>query len=223
SIACPPGVSCAQLNSRARFYPKRAARGRRAPRTALGGLRYAERNAALKRRTLANPAANAIVPIGSVVSSTRTLARCTRRVVATAAGDAPAWRTKSRRRCRAVMPSVSARSSTVWPSSRKPRSMSRMARETVAAAPCHAGVPGAVSGRHPQAGAEARSLGGGRRGEEHDVARPGRLHGTGGPAVDPGGQHAGEEPPVEPTVARQPCTIAGAPVEGDASPHGPRA
>src|SRR5262249_38160255 len=129
-----------------------AARDRRARRTALGGRRYAERNAALKRRMLVNPAANAIAPIGSAVSSTRTLARCTGRVVATAVGDAPAWRTNSRRRCRAVMPSVSARSSTVWPSSRKPRAMSRSARDTLAAAPCHAGVPGAVSGRQRRQG-----------------------------------------------------------------------
>jgi len=40
----------------------------------------------------------------------------------------------------------------VLPSSRNPRSMSRSARETVAAAPCHAGVPGAVSGRHRKQG-----------------------------------------------------------------------
>jgi hypothetical protein len=38
------------------------------------------------------------------------------------------------------------------PSSRNPPSMSRMARETVAAAPRHAGVPGAVSGRHRKQG-----------------------------------------------------------------------
>jgi hypothetical protein len=30
--------------------------------------------------------------------------------------------------------------------------MSRIARETVAAAPCHAGVPGAASGRHRRQG-----------------------------------------------------------------------
>src|SRR2546428_2687339 len=78
-------------------------------------------------------------------------------------------------------------------------------------------------GQAPTAWGEARSLGGGRRGEGHDVARPGRLHGTGGPAVDPGGQHAGGEPPVEPTGARQTCAIAPASVEGDASPHGTRA
>jgi len=47
---------------------------------------------------LANPAANAIADIGIAVSSTRALARCTRRVVATAVGEAPACRANNRRR-----------------------------------------------------------------------------------------------------------------------------
>ncbi len=127
-------------------------RPRLALRTAVGGLRYTARNAALNRRMLANPAASAIADIGIMVSSTSLFARCTRRVVATAVGEAPACRTNSRRRCRDVIPSVSARSSTVLPSSRNPRSMSRRARVIVAAAPCHAGVPGAVSGRHRKQG-----------------------------------------------------------------------
>jgi len=101
---------------------------------------------------LANPAANAIADIGIAVSSTSRLARCTRRVVATAAGEAPVCRMNSRRRWRGVMPSVSARSSTVLPSSRNPRSISRRARDTVAAAPCQAGDPGAVSGRQRRQG-----------------------------------------------------------------------
>jgi hypothetical protein len=101
---------------------------------------------------LVNPAANATADIGNAVSSMRVFARCTRRVVATAVGDAPAWRRNSRRRCRAVIPSASARSSTRCPSSRKPRSISRSARETLAAAPRHAGVPGAASGRQRRPG-----------------------------------------------------------------------
>jgi len=101
---------------------------------------------------LVNPAANAIADMGMAVASISAFARCTRRVVATAVGEAPAWRRNSRRRCRAVMPSVSARSSTDLASSRKPPSMSRSARETVAAAPCQAGVPGAVSGRQRKQG-----------------------------------------------------------------------
>ena len=101
---------------------------------------------------LANPEANAIADIDIAVESTRAFARCTRRVVATAVGEAPAWRRNNRRRCRAVMPSVSARSSTLASPSRNPRSMRRSARDTVAAAPRHAGVPGAVSGRHRRHG-----------------------------------------------------------------------
>jgi hypothetical protein len=46
-----------------------------------------------------------------------------------------------------VMPSASARSPTVLPSSRPPGSMSLSARDTVAVAPRQAGVRGAVSGR----------------------------------------------------------------------------
>jgi hypothetical protein len=101
---------------------------------------------------LPNPAEKAMAEIGIIVSSTSRFARCTRRVVATAVGDAPACRRKSRRRCRLVIPSVSARSSTRLPSSRNPRSMSRSARVTVVAAPRHAGVPGAASGRHRKQG-----------------------------------------------------------------------
>ena len=47
---------------------------------------------------LANPDANAIADIDIAVASTRAFARCTRRVVATAVGDAPAWRRNNRRR-----------------------------------------------------------------------------------------------------------------------------
>lgn len=101
---------------------------------------------------LAKPAANAMADIGSGVESIRALARCTRRVVATAVGAAPAWRANRRRRWRGVMPSVSARSSTLRPSSRKPRSIRRSARETVAPAPRQAGVPGAASGRQRRHG-----------------------------------------------------------------------
>lgn len=101
---------------------------------------------------LANPALNAMADIGIAVSSTSRFARCTRCVVATAVGDAPACRTNSRRRCRVVIPRVSASASTRRPSSRNPRSMSRSARDTVAAAPRHAGVPGADSGRHRRHG-----------------------------------------------------------------------
>ena len=73
-------------------------RGRLARRTLVGALRYTARKAALNRRMLPKPAANAIADIGIAVSSTSVFARCTRRVVATAVGEAPACRTNSRRR-----------------------------------------------------------------------------------------------------------------------------
>ena len=101
---------------------------------------------------LAKPDAKAIADIDIAVPSTRAFARCTRRVVATAVGEASAWRRNNRRRCRAVIPSVSARAPTLASPSRNPCSMSRSARDTVAAAPRHAGVPGAVSGRHRKHG-----------------------------------------------------------------------
>ena len=101
---------------------------------------------------LANPAAKAISDIDIVVPSTSAFARCTRRVVATALGEAPAWRRNNRRRWRVVIPSVSARSLTLASASRNPRSISLSARDTVAAAPRHAGVPGADSGRHRKHG-----------------------------------------------------------------------
>src|SRR5262245_11676270 len=81
---------------------RRPARARRRPRlvrrTAVGGLRYTAWNAALNRRMLPNPAENATADIGIDVSSISRLARWTRRVVATAIGEAPAWRANSRRR-----------------------------------------------------------------------------------------------------------------------------
>jgi len=101
---------------------------------------------------LVNPAANATADILRLVASRSVFARWTRRVVATAVGEAPAWRRNSRRRWRAVIPSVSASSSTLCPSSRNPASIRRSARDTLAAAPRQAGVPGAVSGRHRRHG-----------------------------------------------------------------------
>jgi hypothetical protein len=130
----------------------RSARPGRARRTVVGGRRYTARKAELKRRMLANPDAKAITAIGIVVPSTSAFARRTRWVVATALGEAPACRRNNRRRCRDVIPSVSARSSTFAPPSRNPRSIRRSARDTVAAAPRHAGVPGADSGRHRRHG-----------------------------------------------------------------------
>src|SRR2546427_495594 len=86
---------------------------------------------------LANPAANAIADIGIAVPSTRAFARCTRRVVATAVGEAPAWRSNNRRRCRAVEPRVAgdarAMAGTPVESGAGPHDSASLAREPVVA------------------------------------------------------------------------------------------
>src|SRR2546425_1398409 len=82
------------------------------------------------------------------------------------------------------------------------------------------GCPWRGLGSTAQAWAEARPLGGGRGREKDHVARLGRLHRANGPAVDPGGEHAGEEPPVESRVSRDAGAIAPVPVEGEAFSHG---
>ena len=70
------------------------------------------------------------------------------------------------------------------------------------------GCPRRGLGSTAQAGAETRSLGGSCGGEEDHVARAGRLDGAGGTAIDARGQHAGEEPPVESTIAGEARAIA---------------
>jgi len=79
--------------------------------------------------------------------------------------------------------------------------------------------PGCGLGSTPQAGAETGALGGRRGGEEDDVTRLGGLHRTRGAAIDPCGQHASEEPPVEPTVSRDPRAIARLCIEGERFAH----
>jgi hypothetical protein len=102
----------------------------------------------MKRWTLPKPASNGVSASGRSVSDINRLAACTRRVPATSTGEAPTCSLKSRERCRVPTPRLSDNSSTEC-RSRKPSPMSRIARATVvAAAPRHAGLPGAVSGRH---------------------------------------------------------------------------
>ena len=60
----------------------------------------------------------------------------------------------------------------------------------------------------PKAGAEPRLLGGGRRGIEGHVLRPRRPGRTDRTAVDAGRLHAGEEPPVEASIAQLECAVA---------------
>jgi hypothetical protein len=72
-------------------------------------------------------------------------------VSATCVGVAPACLAKSRDKCRQAIPSEAASSSTLL-ESKNPSSMRRMARPTVVSVPCHAGLPGAVSGRQRKQG-----------------------------------------------------------------------
>ena len=64
-----------------------------------------------------------------------------------------------------------------------------------------------------QARAESGGFGRCRSGKEDDVARLRRLHRTRRAALDPRGQHAREEPSVEPCVSRDARAVAALPVE----------
>ncbi len=112
--------------------------------------------AALKRRTQPKPEAEATWLIDRLVSSMSFLAKCRRRVCATALGVAPRWRRKSRRRWREPTPSRSASASTP-PSSRPLSPMRRSARATVLGVPSQAGVPGEHSGRQRRHGRKPAS------------------------------------------------------------------
>ena len=94
-------------------------RARAAARAALGGRCFA--NASLKRRLLPKPAASAICVIGSEVCSSRQTAKCSRRVCATASGEAPTCRANSRSRCRGPMPSRAASAVDGVPRRARPR------------------------------------------------------------------------------------------------------
>src|SRR5882757_2676790 len=111
---------------------------------------------ALNRRTQPNPEASATWFIGKFVSSISFLAKCRRRVCATAIGVAPRCFKNKRRRCLDPTPKRSARTSTP-PSSSPFSPIKRNARETVFEVPNHAGVPGELSGRHRKQGRKPAS------------------------------------------------------------------
>jgi hypothetical protein len=111
---------------------------------------------ALNRRTQPNPAAMAIWLMGKAVSSISFLAKCKRRVWATAIGVAPRCLTNNRRRWREPIPRCSAKPST--PSSRPLSAINLRARETVLGVPIHAGVPGEHSGRQRKHGRNPASV-----------------------------------------------------------------
>ena len=116
-----------------------------------GVLLYVLRMTALNLRTHPNPDASATSVIDSLVSSISFLAKCRRRVFATALGDAPRCRINNRRRCRELTPSRSARPS-IPASSKLLSSIRRRALETVFEVPHQAGVPGEHSGRQRRQG-----------------------------------------------------------------------
>ena len=196
----------------ARALPRAA--GRR--RTALGGRRYAVRNAALNRRMLPKPRP----------ARRRPAASSSRRPAASRAGrDGRGHGERRGARMPREQPAQMPRASS--PARRRDRPPTSPRREIRARS---AGGRARPSPRHrarpacpapPRAGsagrAEARALGGGRGGKEHHVGGPGGLHRTGGPTVDARGQDAGVEAAVEPRVARKARAIARPGVEREGS------
>ena len=112
----------------------------------------------MKRRTLPKPADSATSVIGSCVSWIRCLANSTRRVCATAIGEAPRCCWNSRRNCRPPTPSRSASASTPASlSSSAPSAISFIARDTVLDEPRQKARSGAVSGRQRRQGRKPAS------------------------------------------------------------------
>jgi hypothetical protein len=70
-------------------------------------------------------------------------------------------------------------------------------------------------GATAQAGAKPRALSRGGSGKEDDVTGPGGFYRTGGTAIDPCGQDAGEEPSVKSAVSREARAVADAPIKAD--------
>ena len=101
-----------------------------ARRNSRGGRSYSAWNVALNRRTLPKPDTSATSASGICVSTISCFAKSTRRVCATAIGDAPRCCLNSRRTWRSPTPNRSASASTASPSS-APSPMSASARDTV--------------------------------------------------------------------------------------------
>ena len=136
----------------------------------------------LKRRRLPKPAANATSTIFMRVSWSSCFASSTRRVCATAIGDAPRCLSKRRRSWRSPMPRRSARPSTS-PSSSAPSAISASARDTRARRRAPAGEIGRAFGAAAQARPEARLLRGRgarveRRCSRASGSAPGRSAGS---------------------------------------------
>jgi hypothetical protein len=117
----------------------------------LGVLAYIFLNAALNRRMLPNPDANAMAEIVIDVSFNSFFANSTLCVLTIVLGEAPMWVLKSRLRCLALTPSF-AESASIPGGAVSPARISFIARLTVADVPFQAGLPGDDSGRQRKQG-----------------------------------------------------------------------
>ena len=163
--------------------------------------------AALKRRRLAKPAACAISVIGSAVSSSSFFAKWTRRVCATASGDAPRCSSNRRRRWRSADADLRRELVHAALVERALADQAQRARHGGGRA-----LPGRAARRRLRpaapAGPEAGLRGRGRRRVEAAVPQQRRARGADGPAVDAGAGDAGEEAPVEAGVAAAQGAVA---------------
>ena len=153
-VGRPVGAAAASRRRRGRAGRRRSF----ARRSALGGRPNSLRKISLKRRTLPKPAASATSVIGRRVSWISCLANSTRRVCATAIGEAPRCCWNSRRSWRPPTPSRSASASTPASLRRARPRRSAPARATRCWR-CRARAPssGAVSGRQRRQGRKPAS------------------------------------------------------------------
>ena len=167
-------------------------------RSALGGRPNRSWNVSLKRRTLPKPEASATSAIGRCVSCRSCLANSTRRVWATAMGEAPRWRWNRRRSWRPPTPSRSASVSTSLSSpSSAPSAINASARLTVLAVPRQKARSGAISGRQRRQGRNPASCARGGRREEAAVLELRAARRADRPAVDAGRGDAHEHAAIE--------------------------
>ena len=177
-----------------------------------GGRRNSAWNVSLNRRRLPKPAAMAISVIGRRVSWINCLASSTRRLCATAMGEAPRCCWNSRRSCRSPTPTRLAEVIDGGLIQRAQFDQSEGAGDGVGGAAPGAEVGGGFRAA-AQAGAEPGLVRRGGGGEEDDVLRTRRAGGADRAAVDAGGFDAGEQAAVEAGVADGHRAVAGVVVE----------
>ena len=153
----------------------------------------------------------AISAIGRDVSWINCLASNTRRVCATATGEAPrCWR-NSRRNCLSPTPSRSA-SGRRSASSSAPISIIASARDTVLEVPRQAPRSGAVSGRQRRQGRNPASCAAAAVGKKRTFSS-GRARRANRTAIDSGRQDRREQTAVETGIARANRAVAGVVIE----------